>query len=249
MTLQGKVIIVTGASKGIGRATACLLAERGAHVILAARSPKELEEVSRTIESRRGISRGIPTDIRDESDVKVLMQQAQGYFGRIDVLINNAGRCIFGPLSQASLADWEEVMETNLKGVFLCTREVIPIMIRQGEGHIITVASQAGKFGLPNLAIYCASKFGVIGFSEALKQELNPYRIKVSYLCPGYVNTGLLKAFPEETLSQAKMAQPQEVAEHIFREIAGPRERNSQKIVLKKLFKKAIEQWIPPKLG
>jgi short-subunit dehydrogenase len=107
-------------------------------------------------------------------------------------------------------------METNLKGVFLCAREVIPVMIRQGTGHIINVASQAGKFGFPNLAIYCASKFGVVGFSESLQQELIPYNIKVSCLCPGYVDTRLLKIFPEEILKKARVVTTEDVADQLL---------------------------------
>jgi len=208
--------------------------------LAAGRDGGALQEVSRRIKSHKGVSLAVSMNVGHESSVKALVNQVVSRFGRIDVLINNAGVCVYGPVTRSSLEDWEKVMETNLKGVFLCSREVIPVMIRQGAGQIINVASQAGKFGFPNLAIYCASKFGVIGFSESLQRELALHNIKVSYLCPGYVNTELLKAFPAEILKDSRMAAPEEIADQLFKLIANPRlndESHSLSLSLKKLVR------------
>jgi len=245
MTLNGKVIIITGASRGIGRAAACLLAERGGRVVVASRDESALQEVSRSIESHSGVSLAVPTNVCSESSIKTLVDQVVSRFGRIDVLINNAGICVYGPVTQTTLDEWEQVMETNLKGVFLCTREVIPGMIQQGAGHIINVASQAGKFGFPNLAIYCASKFGVIGFSESLERELTPYNIRVSYLCPGYVDTALLKVFPAEIVQSARMATPEEVAEQLFNLLISPRLKESHPSFLERIIRRMVSRWMP----
>jgi len=245
MTLDGKVIIITGASKGIGRAAACLLADRGGRIVLAGRDGIALQEVSRGIKSRKGVGLAVSANVCSESSVKTLVNQVVSRFGRIDVLINNAGVCVYGPVTRTTLDEWEQVMETNLKGVFLCSREVIPVMIQQGAGHIITVASQAGKFGFPNLAVYCASKFGVIGFSESLERELVPHKIKVSYLCPGYVNTALLKVFPAEIIKSAGMTTPEEVADQLFKLIMSPRLKESHPSYLKKTIRRMVGRWMP----
>jgi len=183
-----------------------------------------------------------------ETSVKALVNQTVSRFGRIDVLINNAGVCVYGPVIRTTLDEWERVMETNLKGVFLCTREVIPAMIRQGAGHIITVASQAGKFGFPNLATYCASKFGVIGFSESLEREMFPYKVKVSYLCPGYVDTALLNVFPAEIIKNARMTAPEEVADQLFKLVISPRSKAKHPSLLKKMIRRMVSRWIPSDL-
>lgn len=245
MILDGKVIIITGASRGIGRAAACLLAEKGGRIVLAGRDGSALQEVSRSIKSRKGVGLAMPTNVCCEGSVKTLVNQVVSRFGRIDVLINNAGVCVYGPVSRTTLDEWDQVMDTNLKGVFLCTREVIPAMIQQGAGHIITVASQAGKFGFPNLAVYCASKFGVIGFSESLDRELIPHGIKVSYLCPGYVDTALLKVFPAEIVKNARMTTPEEIADQIFKLIMSPRIKESHLSSLKKTIRRMVSRWMP----
>jgi len=238
--LNDQVIIITGASRGIGYATAYLLAQKGAKVVLASRNIEALRKAANTIKSNYGTCTYVPTNIQQENDVKNLVSQVIKHFGRIDILINNAGIGVYGPITQTTLYDWEQVMGTNLKGIFLCTKEVIPIMIREGSGHIINIASQAGKYGFPNLAIYCASKFGVIGFSESLKRELAPYNIKVSYLCPGYVDTDFLKIFPKEIINKVKKALPDEIATQIFHLITDEKDKHNYvrdlKNIIRRLF-------------
>jgi len=218
--------MVTGASKGIGHATARLLAEKGAKVVLVARDITALQEVAEIITRNRGCCLTIPTDVSREDRVKELVRTTLEHYGGIDVLINCAGTAIYGPITETTSRDFEQVIGTNLKGIFLCTKEAIPVMMQRGAGHLINVASQAGKFGFPNLAIYCASKFGVIGFSEALALELAPSKIRVSYVCPGYVRTGLLEIFPKNLLKRADMAEPQDVANQIYRLIISSKTGN-----------------------
>ncbi len=213
--MKGTVVVVTGASRGIGRATSVLLAEKGAKLVLTSRDRSSLEKLQDSIDAICSDSFVVPTDVRIEKDVKSLVTEILGKFGRIDALINNAGVGVFGPILQTNMADWERVIDTNLKGVYLCTRHFLPVMIKQGCGHIINVASQAGLYGLPRLAIYCASKFGVVGFSKALRRELAGSGVEVSYICPGYTDTDLLKIFPEQIRQTAIKAKPEMVATQI----------------------------------
>ncbi|MEW6379726.1 MAG: SDR family oxidoreductase [bacterium] len=249
MLLNGKVIIITGASRGIGRAAACLLADRGARVILASRDGAALHEVSQGIKSRQGFCLAVTANVQSEGSVRALVTRVVGRFGRIDVLINNAGVCVYGSVAQTSLTDWEKVMGTNLTGVFLCTREVVPVMIRQGAGQIINVASQAGRFGFPNLAAYCASKFGVIGFSESLQRELAPHNIEVSCLCPGYVDTELLKVFPADILKGADVTSPEGVADQLLELVMNPHAEEIRSLSLRKIIRRVFARWIPSGLA
>jgi 3-oxoacyl-[acyl-carrier protein] reductase len=216
-SITDKVVVITGASRGIGRATACFLAAKEARVVLVARDTKALQEVADRIRRNQGHCTVLPGDVSREENVKNIINQTLNGYGRIDVLINNAGTGVYGPLTSVHLEDFERVIGTNLKGVFLCSKEVIPVMVSQGHGHLINLASQAGKYGFLNLAIYSASKFGVVGFSEALARELEPYNIRVSCLCPGYVRTDFLEVFPKTLLEEVVMAEPQDVANQIYR--------------------------------
>lgn len=215
--LNGMVALVTGASRGIGYATAIALAQAGAKVIVAARSAGALRNVAGQIARRNGVCLPMQVDVADEASVRRLVERAVAHFGRIDVLVNNAGAVVYGPVEHATLQDWDKVIGTNLKGAFLCMHEAIPIMARQGGGHIINVASQAGLNGFPNLAIYCASKFGLIGLSKSLGRELLSSKIRVSYVCPGYVDTGMLTVFPREVVARTSKVSPEHVAQEILR--------------------------------
>jgi len=241
--VKDKVVIVTGASKGIGLATSLLLVEKGAQVILAARNKEALEKACGLIEATGGSCILIPTDIRQEDEVKTLIAQVVDRYGRIDILINNAGVLVYGPMVSTTIADWDKVIDTNLKGAFLCSREVLSIMLRQGYGQIINLASGAGKGGFPNLAVYCASKFGLVGFTEALSQEVAATNIKISYLCPGYVDTEMLSIFPGDFLKNISPARPEEVADQILRIILYPELTEGRKRFLKSLIKKGV-QWL-----
>jgi 3-oxoacyl-[acyl-carrier protein] reductase len=184
------VAVITGASSGIGRATALALAEKGSRLSLLSRSEGILSEV--TEEARgRGASdvRYFVCDVRDEAAVDNSIASTRDHFGRIDILINSAGLSLNGQVEGYSLEDWNAVISTNLTGTFLTCRAVVPAMKQQGGGQIINISSGAGRNGIKEMAAYCASKFGVIGFTESLALEVRNQNIRVSVLIPGSVAT------------------------------------------------------------
>ncbi len=191
MDLRDKVAIVTGASSGIGRAFSKYLADRGATVYGFARGEDRLQDTSDEIGDA---FRPLVCDVRDEDQVEHAIGDVASKAGRIDVLINNAGLGMFGQVDEISTDDWDVSMETNARGVFLCTRAVVPQMRRQNEeagfgGHIVNIASIAGLLGNPNLSAYNASKFAVRGFSEAVMKEVRDDGIKVTCFYPGSIET------------------------------------------------------------
>ena len=191
MDLQDKVVVVTGASSGLGRAFSEAIAEKGAQVYGLARSTDKLADVQRTVGEP---FHPVECDVREEKQVKKAFEQITGEAGRLDVLINNAGLGKFGPVDELELGEWDVQMETNLRGVFLATRAALPQMKKQNEadgfgGYIINIASIAGLLGNPNLSAYNASKFGLRGFSEALMKEVREDGIKVSCVYPGSIDT------------------------------------------------------------
>ena len=214
--------------------------------MLAARDPKNLKEAEYLLKTKGGSCTSVPTDIRREDQVKGLVTQVKEHYGRIDILINNAGVMVYGSLDSATVEDWDKVLDTNLKGAFLCSREVLPLMLRQGMGQIINVASGAGKTGFPNLAVYCASKFGLVGFSEALAREVSHTNIIISCLCPGYVETEMLGLFPEDLLKKISPVKPMVVAEQIVQLIVYPHATERRKGFLESAARKGI-QWITRK--
>jgi 3-oxoacyl-[acyl-carrier protein] reductase len=215
-----KVVLLTGGSRGIGRATAILLAELGARVVIAARDNAALEAVAVEIQARQGQCLALTMDLTDPESIKQSIQQVIHHFGRIDVLINNAGVLHYGAIANTSLEAWRRVMATNLTGPFLCIREVLPIMQAQGHGHILNVVSHAGLYGFPHLGAYSASKFGLTGLSQSLGRELHNTGIKVSYVCPGAINTDMLNAFPEEVAGPMQRGKPEQVAQCIYNLLA-----------------------------
>jgi NAD(P)-dependent dehydrogenase (short-subunit alcohol dehydrogenase family) len=191
MNLKDKVALVTGASSGIGRDFARALVERGATVYGIARRMQKLESVREDLGER---FQPVEGDVRSEDDMAGAFEQIEREAGRIDVLVNNAGLGKHGKIAELSLEDWDVQMETNLRGIFLCSRAAIPIMSRQNDatgfgGHIVNIASVAGLIGNPGLASYNASKFGVRGFSEALMKEVRDQGIKVTCIYPGSIAT------------------------------------------------------------
>ena len=189
-TVKDKSAIVTGSTKGIGRAIAEELLREGARVTLSARNQSEVEKAARDLEKahpKRVLARRC--DVRREEDVKALFEETERAFGGVDILVNNAGVGFFRNLEEMSLEDWNSVIETNLTGVFLCSRAAIPRMRKRGGGYILNISSLAGRNAFPQATAYNASKFGLNGMSEALMQEVRYDGIKVSYLMPGSVAT------------------------------------------------------------
>jgi 3-oxoacyl-[acyl-carrier protein] reductase len=196
------VAIITGASSGIGRAIALALADRRARLCLLARSQKPLREVSdEAIQRGAGKVIHYVCDVREESRVEDAVRGALEQLGRIDTLINSAGLSLNGEVDGYELDDWRTVIDTNLTGTFLTCRAVLPAMKRQGSGQIINISSGAGRNGIKQMAAYCASKFGVIGFTESLALEVRNHNIRVSVLSPGSVATDFSRVAKRETES------------------------------------------------
>lgn len=184
------VAIITGASSGIGRATALSLAEKGLRLSLLARSESVLAEVAEEARDRGASdARHFVCDVRDEAAVDRAVASTLDHFGRIDVLINSAGLSLNGEVDGYPLEDWRTVIDTNLTGTFLTCRAVVPAMKRRGGGQIINISSGAGRNGIKEMSAYCASKFGVIGFTESFALEVRNHNIRVSVLIPGSVAT------------------------------------------------------------
>ncbi len=187
--MQGKVAIITGASSGIGAATALALAKAGASVALLGRSSERLAVIATKADEDGIVVLSVPCDVCDEAQVNSAFTKIHEKFGRIDILVNSAGLSLNGEVDGYSLADWRTVLDTNLTGTFLTCRAVLPAMKEQGAGQIINISSGAGRNGIKNMAAYCAAKFGVIGFTESLALEVRQHNIRVSVLLPGSVAT------------------------------------------------------------
>lgn len=224
--LQGKIAIVTGGGRGIGRATAIALAREGADVAIIARTGRELRETAGLIESVGRRVLVCPGDVTKGTDVHGLVQGTLDAFGRIDFLVNNAGVAFYKPFTATSEAEWRQTIEVNLYGVFLTTKAVLPSMKRQGMGVIINVSSGAGKYGFPGLTVYCASKFGLNGFTEALAREVAGEGLRVYAVCPGGVDTKMHRdLFPDA--DPRSLLQPEEVARLIVDLATGRRRVSS----------------------
>ncbi len=190
MDLKGKVAIVTGGTKGIGRGIAEALVQEGINVCVSARSRNEIDETVGALRALgKGSATGVVCDVRNCAEIKALFDQTVLELGGLDILVNNAGIGIFSPVEEMSPEDFRAVLETNLFSVFYCCHEAIPLMKQRGGGYIINISSLAGANPHPRMAAYNASKFGLNGFSEALMQEVRHDGIKVSYIMPGSVNT------------------------------------------------------------
>jgi NAD(P)-dependent dehydrogenase (short-subunit alcohol dehydrogenase family) len=189
LALKDKVAIVTGANSGIGRAIALTFAAEGAKLGLAARREAKLEEVAREVLSRGGEPLVVPTDVSQEDQVATMVEQVLAQFGRVDVLVNNAGMGHWGPVVEFKTAEWDEVFAVNVRGTFLCCREVLPSMVRQKSGRIINISSDAGVIPFAEDSAYCAAKAAVIAFSRSLALEMLPHDVGVHVICPGYVDT------------------------------------------------------------
>lgn len=200
MNLAGAVAVVTGASSGIGRSTSLALAAEGCDVVLAARRESLLEEVATHVRQRGRRALPVTCDVSDLAQVAELQHRAEETFGRCDVLVNNAGIPGGGPFAQLSIEQIQRIAGVNYLGVLYCTKLFLPMMIAAGRGHVVNVASLAGRFAVPGASVYSSTKHAVVAFSEALYYELAPSGIVVTAVNPGLVAT---EGFPHHDALEA----------------------------------------------
>lgn len=207
--LAGQAALVTGSSRGIGLAVARRIGRLGAAVGLCARHADALEVARRALAEEGIRTVAIPADVTQSDQVERLVEETRRQIGEIDIVVNNAGVGWFGPLHEASEADWDRVIDTNLKGPFLLLRSVAPSMIRRKRGRFIQISSLAGKNAFAGGAIYCASKWGLLGMSHSAAEDLRRYGIRTSVVCPGSV---LTEFSPHAGKDPQKLLKPEDVA-------------------------------------
>lgn len=195
VAVRGKVVLITGASAGIGRAAALAFAREGAHLVLAARNEAALVDVQAELASYGGRVLVVPTDVTVDSDLEALVAAALAEFGRLDVLVNNAGIGLGGLLQDASPARLNQVIDTNLYGAMRLTQLVTPLMVGQGVGHIINVGAGLSKVPMPGMAAYVASKAALAAFTDSLRRELDNDGVRVSLIVPGLTRTAFVGDF------------------------------------------------------
>ena len=223
-SLTDNVAVVTGASSGIGRATAYAMGEAGAQVVVTARRTDRIEEVARRINEAGGQAIAVTADVTNADDVDRLYDVAIEAFGRVDILFNNAGVSSYGPLDTITVEDYDWMMNTNMRSSFLCTRRFLPDMLVRQRGQLCFLASVAGLKGLPNETVYCASKFAQVGFAQALDYETRESGIKVSVVAPGGVHTefaigtGRIEGDP----ALDAMMEPEDIAEAVMFALTQP---------------------------
>jgi len=218
--LKGKIALVTGSTKGIGKAIAFELAKEGANLVINSRNQSEAEQVGHQIHDEMGVKTlALRTDVSNIEEVKTLMKKTVDYFGRIDILINNAGVFEICPFLQISEDTWDKIIDINLKGTFLCSKLALPIMVKQKSGVIVNMSSMAAKTGgiLP-VAPYAASKAGIIALTKALAREFAPYGIRVNAVAPGVIKTKMAESQAEEKrkiIPLGDLGEPEDVAKAV----------------------------------
>ncbi|HEX5515454.1 MAG TPA: SDR family oxidoreductase [Gammaproteobacteria bacterium] len=238
--LDGKIAIVTGASSGIGEATALQLAEEGATVVVAARRADRLVSLVERIDSAGGKAEAMSVDMAVGEQIERLAQAVRRKYGRIDILVNNAGVMLLAPALTAQLEEWRRMVEINLLGLLHMSRAVLPIMQEQGGGHIVNLSSLAGRLAMPGGSVYSATKFGVNAFSEALRKETVKDRIRVTLIEPGPVATELHEHITDpgarqrfdEMARSVEQLRPEDVAEAIVYAVTRPARVNVNEILI-----------------
>ena len=212
--LAGKVALITGASSGIGRASAIALAGEGASLVLTARRKERFDELVSLVKEAGGEATIVVGDAREEEVAQQAVVAAKNTFGSLDILINNVGVGNYKNLVDTSAEEYDEMMDSNMRSSFLFTRYAVPLMIEQGAGTILLISSMAGVYGFAGEAVYCATKFAQVGFAQALDKELRPHGIKVGAICPGGVKTefALGKGRTEQSVAESGMLEPEDVA-------------------------------------
>jgi 3-oxoacyl-[acyl-carrier protein] reductase len=226
--LSGKVAVITGASRGIGRAVALTLGAEGALLALCSRSAEGGNETALLVRAQGGEAHSFQVDVADAKAVSAFAEEVLRRFGRIDILVNNAGVTADNLLVRLKESDWDAVMDTNLKGTFNCTKAVARSMIRQHGGKIINIASIVGMVGNAGQSNYCASKAGIIGFTKAVARELASRNITVNCVAPGCINTAMTSALPQKAREEmlkliplGRLGEPDDVAQ-VVKFLASP---------------------------
>ncbi|WP_026462524.1 3-ketoacyl-ACP reductase [Adhaeribacter aquaticus] len=218
-SIKGKIALVTGAGKGIGKAVAIALAKEGVQVALLARTESQLQEVATQVEALGVKALVITADITDINSVNAAVEKATQELGAIDILINNAGTAAFGKFLDLEPSAWENIIKVNLLGVYYTTRAVLPAMIERKTGDIINISSTAGQRGAAATSAYSASKFAVLGLTESLMQEVRKHNIRVSALTPSTIATELAVDLKLTDGNPDKVAQPEDLAELIIAQL------------------------------
>jgi NADP-dependent 3-hydroxy acid dehydrogenase YdfG len=241
--LSGKAIAITGASSGIGEATALSCARAGASVALAARRSERIEQLAKQIEDEGGRAVALPTDVSDERQARAFIEHAYEQLGRLDGLINNAGLMLLGAVEGADTEGWRQMFDVNALGLLYCTHAALPVMREGGGGHIVNVASVAGRRASLGAAVYNFTKFGVVGFSEALRQEALHANIRVTVVEPGFVETELqghnegnpvvMQATEQMREQIGEVLQAQDIAEAILYALAQPQHVSVNEVLVR----------------
>ena len=229
--LEGRVAAITGASSGIGEATALAFAREGAAVALGARRLDRIEELAKRIEAEGGRAAAIRVDVGDEEDAHAFVRGAHERLGGLDALVNNAGVMLLGPIEGAPTDQWRQMVNVNVLGLLYCTQAALPLIRDAGGGNIVNISSVAGRVGNPGTAVYNATKWAVVGFSEALRKEAAPSKIRVTCIEPGYVRTELQGHNEHPAVKQAieqmekeigEILEAEDIAEAILYAVAQP---------------------------
>ena len=229
--LDGKVAAVTGASSGIGEATALALVAEGAAVSLAARRKDRIDELAGRIEADGGTALAIETDVTDEGQANAFVERTNEELGGLDVLVNNAGVMLLGPIAGAATDEWRRMIEVNLLGLLYCTHAALPIMGAAGSGHVVNVSSTAGRTANFGSGVYNMTKWGVGGFSESLRQEVLNANVRTTLIEPGFVDTELqghnehplvLERMQQELERIGKVLEPEDIARSIVFAVTQP---------------------------
>ena len=239
--LEGKVAIVTGASSGIGEATAVALAGVGATVVIAARRSDRLEALAKRIADQGGQALPIPADLSDEAQVQAIVKQTQANYGRVDILVNNAGVMLLGPIDGANTEDWRRMINVNVLGLMYATHAVLPRMKAQGEGQIVNISSVAGRVASAGTGVYNATKWAVGAFSESLRKEVHKDNIRVTVIEPGLVATELPQQITDPVVKEqiqdyyqsVKALESEDIAAAIVYAVTQPPHVNVNEILLR----------------
>ncbi len=230
-SIEGKVAIVTGASKGIGKAIAEVFAKSGVKVVLAARTRKVVEQVADDLKETGADVLAIPTDVTDDKAVQSLITETLDVYQKLDILINNAGAGVFGNVIDFDHTDWDTVINSNLKGVFLCSKFALPHLIADGGGQIINVLSIAAKVAFPASGAYCAAKAGALAFTKVLAAEVRQQNVRVTAVLPGSVESPFWDDIPEHP-DFDKMLKPEHIADAILSVCQQPNGMVTEEIVV-----------------